>query len=69
MQSLRVPFQAVNDGASAHCLLAAISLEVFWQLAVKIQMETAANSMNPGKQEVGSSRLSHIHIGQIGARL
>lgn len=43
MQKLRVPFQAISGGGNAHCLLVAISLKVFWQLAVKIQMETAVN--------------------------
>lgn len=43
MHSLRVSFYIVSDKRNAHCLLAAISLKVFWRLAVEIQMETAVN--------------------------
>ncbi|KAB0404802.1 hypothetical protein E2I00_000601 [Balaenoptera physalus] len=34
-----------SDKGNAHCLPAAISLKVFWRLAVKIQMETAARTL------------------------
>lgn len=62
-------FYPVSDKGNAPGLPAAISLKVFRRLAVKIQMETAASWMKPGRRGAGSCSTSHTHVAQMRTRL